>query len=94
MALTGKVAIVTGGANGIVIRSRLPWARCATFWASMVRKSRSSALVGGSEWLARTMRINGASWMAIDNIGVQSYSCAVAGPCVYASTGFLLGNMD
>ena len=49
--------------------------------------------MGGSEWLNGTMRLNGAFWRAIDNISERSYSCAIAGWCVYESTGFHLGNI-
>ena len=39
--------------------------------------SRFGAFVGGSVWLNDPMRLNRASWMAIDNISEWSYSCAI-----------------
>ena len=48
--------------------------------------SRFSLFVDGSEWLNDTMRLNGAFWMAIDNISKRSYSCAIAVWCVCKNT--------
>ena len=56
--------------------------------------SRFSLFVDGSEWLNDTMRLNGAFWMAIDNISKRSYSCAIAVWCVYEVTGLHLGNIN
>ena len=48
--------------------------------------SRFSPFVDGLEWLNDTMRLNGAFWMAIDNISKRSYSCAIAVWCVCKNT--------
>ena len=48
--------------------------------------SRFSAFVDGLEWLNDTMRLNGAFWMANDNISEWSYSCAIAVWCVCKNT--------
>ena len=48
--------------------------------------SRFCLFVDGSEWLNDTMRLNGAFWMAIDNISKRSYSCAIAVWCVCKNT--------
>ena len=47
------------------IQATLGKVRCRV---SLVWVSRHSAFVGGAEWLNSTMRLNGAFWMAIDNI--------------------------
>ena len=55
--------------------------------------SRFSAVVDGLERLNGIMRLNGAFWMAIDNIKKRSYSCAIAVWCVCEGTGLHLGNI-